>query len=199
MVSAKSVFSETARFAESEVKRTRSGEWQMDPESAPLAESALHGDAAPVSLSDVLDDRQTEPGAAEVAAARLVDPIEALEEPGQVLARHADTVVAHADVDLAPDDLCRHLDHTACGTVLDRVVDEIHHGLLEQRRVDGDGEPATPRQLEFAALLLRLWRTDAERDLQHIVERRLLHDDAAAFGALFEAGESKQVLDDAVE
>ena len=43
-------------------------------------------------LGDVLDDREAEAGAAEVAAARLVDAVEALEEPRQVLARDARTL-----------------------------------------------------------------------------------------------------------
>jgi len=44
-----------------------------DREGAPLPRLALHGDLAAVRLHDMLDDREPEAGAAERAAARLVD------------------------------------------------------------------------------------------------------------------------------
>ena len=50
--------------------------------------------AAAVGLDDVLDDRQAEAGAAELARARLVDAVEALGQARQVLGRHADAGVA---------------------------------------------------------------------------------------------------------
>ena len=53
------------------------------------ADDALDGDPAAVDLRDVLDDRQPQPGAAQVAAARLVDAVEPLEQPRQVLRRDA--------------------------------------------------------------------------------------------------------------
>src|SRR5438034_11306909 len=51
---------------------------------------SLH-DALPIS-----DDGEAEPGAAQVARARLVDTVEALGDPRQVGARDADARVAHA-------------------------------------------------------------------------------------------------------
>ena len=50
---------------------------------------------------DVADDGQAEPGAAGVAAAGAVDPVEALEDALEVAAGDADAVVAHGDVDPA--------------------------------------------------------------------------------------------------
>ena len=53
-----------------------------------------------VDLGDVLHDRQTQSGTAEITAARLVDAVEALEQPRQVLALDAAPLVGDADRDL---------------------------------------------------------------------------------------------------
>ena len=54
----------------------------MQGESAAFSQFALHGHTAAVGLSDVLDDGQTQAGATELAAARLVHPVELFEPPG---------------------------------------------------------------------------------------------------------------------
>ena len=74
--------------------RPRQPRRKVDAEGAAPAEAAVDGDAAAVGLGDVLDDGEAEAGAAELAAARLVDAVEALEEPRQVLARDAAALVA---------------------------------------------------------------------------------------------------------
>src|SRR5665647_2905485 len=102
----------------------------MDAEGATASEYAVDRDAAAVDLGDVLDDREAEASPAEVAAASLVDAVEALEEPRQVLARDPLPLVGDAHDDLVAALLERDDDGAALGAVLHRVVDEVDDGLL---------------------------------------------------------------------
>jgi hypothetical protein len=58
---------------------------EVDGKGAPLAGVAFHRHFAPVGLGNVLDDGQPEASAPDFAAAAGVHPVEAFEEPGQVL------------------------------------------------------------------------------------------------------------------
>ena len=69
----------------------------MNVEPSPSRDS--HGDVAAVRLRDVAHDREPEPGAAGVAAARPVDAVEALEDAFEVARRDPDAVVAHDERD----------------------------------------------------------------------------------------------------
>ena len=51
----------------------------MNREGTPLPQRTFDGDVAAMGLNDVLDDGQTEPGAAELATAGFVHPVEPLE------------------------------------------------------------------------------------------------------------------------
>ena len=73
---------------------------QEDREAAADARGALDGHATAVDLTDVLHDRQTQAGAAEVAAARRVDAVEALEQARQVPPLDAAALVGDLDRDL---------------------------------------------------------------------------------------------------
>ena len=75
-----------------------------------FALARLHGDLAAVRLGDVADDRQPEPGAAGVAAAGAVDPVEAFEDALEVAGRDADAVIAHDERDAVVDDARADLD-----------------------------------------------------------------------------------------
>ena len=65
-------------------------------ERGALALAGAHGDLAAVVGGDVADDGQAEPGAAGVAAAGPVDPVEALEDAVEVAGRDADALVGDA-------------------------------------------------------------------------------------------------------
>src|SRR5262245_16848836 len=83
----------------------------------------VHDDAH--ALGQVLHDREAEAGPAELAATRLVDTVEALEDAGQMLGGDAGAVVLNLDhgttgpARRGPD-----LHAPALGRVLDRVVHE---------------------------------------------------------------------------
>ena len=94
----------------------------------PCALAGVDLDPTLVVAGHVADDGQTEPGAAGVAAAAVVDPVEALEDPVEVAGRDADADVGHRQADLAVGRCARDLH----GGVL---VGE-GHGVLEQA-VDG--------------------------------------------------------------
>jgi len=57
------------------------------------------GDLAVERLHVVLDDREPETGASELAGARLVDPAKALEDAGEILGRDADAGVLNGHDD----------------------------------------------------------------------------------------------------
>ena len=78
--------------------RTRSRR-EDEPEGRALAGLARDVELAAVTLHDVLDDRQPEPGAAGLARAAAVDAIEALGQPREMLA--GDAAAAVDDGDLA--------------------------------------------------------------------------------------------------
>jgi len=71
----------------------------MDREDRAPAQFALHVEGAAVVADDVLDDGESEPRAAEIARARRVDPVEALGQARQLLARDPLAAVAHGDRD----------------------------------------------------------------------------------------------------
>ncbi len=49
-----------------------------------------------MAVDDVLDDGEAQPGAADGAGAALVDPVEALGQPGDVFARDPGAVIGDA-------------------------------------------------------------------------------------------------------
>ncbi len=102
------------------------GERYVERERGAFAFARLHGDFAAVRLRDMADDRKTESGAARVATARPVDPIEAFPDPFEIAGRNADAVIAHDERDAVVDDACADLDRLIRTRVLDRVVDEVH-------------------------------------------------------------------------
>ena len=89
-----------------------------------------------MGLSAVLDDRQPEAGAPLVSAACLVDPVESLKQAGEMFRLNAASPVLDLELDAVAELHCIDL-HSGIGlAVLDGVGQQVHHGLLEQRRVD---------------------------------------------------------------
>src|SRR4029450_6775945 len=94
-------------------RRMLACERQRQPERRALALRRFHRHLTAVDLRDVPHDRETEPGAARRAAARLVDAIEALEDALEIARRDPDAVVAHADDDAVRDSIRVDLDRAA--------------------------------------------------------------------------------------
>ena len=102
------------------------GDRDVERERRAFAFARLDRDLAAVRLRDVADDRETETGAAGVAAARPVDAVEALEDALEIAGRDPDAVIAHDERDPVADDARADLDRLARARVLDRVVEQVH-------------------------------------------------------------------------
>src|SRR5208282_3522895 len=72
---------------------------QEDREDAAFSDLALDLQRAPVVAYDMFHDGEPEPGAAELARARGVDPVEALGQARNLLFRDAFALVLHGDRD----------------------------------------------------------------------------------------------------
>ena len=72
---------------------------QEERERAPAARRALHADLAAEQARDLAADRQSEPGAAELAARRPVGLLERLEDELLLVLRDPDPGVAHGERD----------------------------------------------------------------------------------------------------
>ena len=81
--------------------------------------------------SHVPNDGQPQSGAARVAAASLVDSIEALEDPLEVAAGDTDAVIAHGQLDPPAVGSCSHVDIGVRVRVLHGVLEEVVEGRYE--------------------------------------------------------------------
>src|SRR6476620_7147343 len=94
-----------------------------------------------MAIEDVLDDREAEPGAAHLARARRVDPVEPFGQPGQLLPLDALAVVAYRNggewdrdrvsVVETQSGLCADRDISPGPAVLYRIVDKVLENLCE--------------------------------------------------------------------
>jgi hypothetical protein len=82
-------------LGESELKLF--GLWQVNAETATFPQLTIYCNMTAMRLSNVFDDRQTQARSAHIAAAGFVYPVEALEEPRQMLFSNADAMVLNAD------------------------------------------------------------------------------------------------------
>ncbi len=96
----------------------------------------------------MLDDGQAEPGAAQVPAARPVHPVEPLEQARQMVRGNPAAPVPDANDDCAGFFRGPHLDAIFRLAVFDRVVHQVHHRLLEQRRIDPRPQPGLALEVD---------------------------------------------------
>src|SRR5438105_4913807 len=96
-----------------------------DPEAAPLVDLALELESSSVGLDGPLRDREPETGPAELAGARRVHAIEAVEDALSVLLRDPGPVVLDLEHRGAVACFDDDPDRLAARAVLDRVVDEV--------------------------------------------------------------------------
>src|SRR5690606_34938149 len=105
---------------------------QTHGEDTPLAHLRLDDQPAAMAVEDVVHDGQPQPGAAQIAAARRVDPIESLGQARQVIARNTLAMVAYRDfqpvlVPAAEMDFDRRIRPA----IFDRVVDQVLENLQQ--------------------------------------------------------------------
>src|SRR5262249_61067567 len=87
-------------------------------------------------LGDVLHDREPQPRATALAATGLIDAIETLEDPLEVVMRNANALVAHGDDQPIVFLLRRHPDMTPRIAVGNSILEQIDQGLFEQWGID---------------------------------------------------------------
>src|SRR6266851_7165812 len=136
----------------------------------------------------MFDDGQADPGAAQLAGARGVDPVEPFGQPWQVLARDALAVIAHgyrykwdrADVTVArkpPHGLGTDRDLGSGTTVFYRIVYEVLENLSEfvaipQYIGEGGGQGQQNAHASFACTQFqRLGDAAEQRTQRHSVRR----------------------------
>ena len=104
----------------------------MQRKGAAFFQFALYRHIAAVSLGDVFDDGQAQAGAAELATARLVHPVEPFEQPGEVFFGDAHALVGESDLDLIGHGQRLDIENAFFRAVLDRIVQQVHGGLFQQ-------------------------------------------------------------------
>ncbi len=82
-------------------RQMRRSERKLDREDGAAAGHAIRSDGAAMQLDQFLHQREADAGAFETAALRAFDPMEALEQSGQLLGRNADTGIGDANARLA--------------------------------------------------------------------------------------------------
>ena len=135
----------------------------------------------------MLDDRETEAGAADGTAVGLVNAEEALPDAVQVLLRDADAVILYRDGPAFTDDV----DMPIRMVVLDGVIDEIIDHLLDVRTDTGDF-CAAAREVDAYLMLHRLIPQTMDDRLRKEIEvhRLLFHLDTG-----FQSAEMHDVID----
>ena len=113
------------------------------------------GHLAAVVRRDVLDDRQAEAGAARVARARGVHPVEPLEHALLLGRRDADALVDHRDLDEVAVRAHPDADVRRLARVRDRVVQQVAHRGDQQVVLAEHPRAAHPADVEPDVLGLR--------------------------------------------
>src|SRR5262245_25914899 len=93
-----------------------------------------------MALDDMLDDGETKPGAAGLAAPRGIDAVKALGDSRQMLARNARAIVCHGEGDPRPASR-RRQPHSRAGSaaaVAHCIAEEVVDYLKELRPVAAD-------------------------------------------------------------
>ena len=155
---------------------------ETDGEPRAGADAAGDVDLAADRLDQVLDDREAQAGPAELAAPRLVDAVEPLEDAGQVVAGDADPGVGDLDarsrrsMTRATD-----ADRAVLGRVLDGVVDQVVDDLADGLLVGQDQravvEPAGVEvRSRFLASARPRWASTHDSSTGTTLERLVVED-----------------------
>ncbi len=104
---------------------------ENDADDTPVSKFALgfHGPA--VKLRDVLHDRKTQPGTAELAAPCFVRTIESLKDARHITRGNADSFIGHGDADAVADPVCLQGDLSFRLRILHCVIEQVIDDLLQ--------------------------------------------------------------------
>src|SRR5579883_1359844 len=105
---------------------------KTETEATAAVRFALDPDPAAMGEDEVFDDGEAEAGAAEFARASLVDPVEALEQAGQILFWDADARILHGNLDF----LATIVDDRMRGDRNGPTRRGVFQGIIEQVRND---------------------------------------------------------------
>ncbi len=122
--------------------------WQVDGKRRTAAGSRGNGNVPAKTLGQVFYDRQPKPGAAELARARFIDPVEPLEHPVHLVGRDAEAVVNHFDPRTVAVALPAHFNAAFRSGVLDGVVDEVTQDFAQAFRIRAHEERFARRRGE---------------------------------------------------
>src|SRR5579859_1135962 len=117
------------------------GQRKADPEAASLAQGALRLDRPAIGVADRLHDGEAEPGTFRMLGPGAAGAEKAVEDAGQVLRGDPGARVGHLEDGVRRREEHPQADGPALGRVLDRIVEEIDHDLLQAPAVpvDPDG------------------------------------------------------------
>ena len=104
--------------------------WQRNKDLRSLVGLAFDGNIPVVNENDVLCDPQAQSRTAELPGTSLVDAVESLEDPVEVLRRYSDAVVADADTDCPVLPEQRDFDTPGLSGVFYGVIKQVHEDLL---------------------------------------------------------------------
>src|SRR5215467_4370483 len=151
-----------------------SDQWQSEMERRALVLTALRPDAAAVELDEFLADRQPEARAAGAAGDWIVELLERLEEPRQVVFADPDAGVGHTQ----PDGVRLGHDtdqHPALRGELNRVRQQIEHDLLDLRAVRRQRRELERHVLlDLELLAARQWHRRLDALVHQLVQVDLL-------------------------
>src|SRR6185295_6229071 len=119
----------------------------LEPEGAAALRGALDTHPAAVQLDGVLHDGEPQPGPARGARPAAVDPVEALEDAGQVLGRDAAPGVGDGDPDRGGPRVRRD-PHRPRIRVLDGIVEQVPERHLHPLPVEHRPESRPHLELE---------------------------------------------------
>lgn len=109
--------------------------WDRNGEEkgATLPFDTLRPDFPAMCFDDVFGNGQSQPGSA--ASPGFIDPIEALENTGNLLSRDADACIPHSKADSAGHRFPQKKDFASRTGELDRVMDQVDQHLFQPLRV----------------------------------------------------------------
>src|SRR5690348_16887897 len=96
-----------------------------------LADSAFYPDAATVGVHNMSRDRKSQARAACFARSRGIHAVKSFEDAFQIRFRNADARVGNRENDVMAIGTCLQLNLSACGCVLQRVIEQILQNFAE--------------------------------------------------------------------